>query len=301
MMRAMKTPARLARRAISGLVALVATASVSAQVFYVGNSGDGTISRVDMAGNITTYATGFTNPYGLAVDSAGTLYVSSTSTHKVYSVTSSGVVSDYATGFAGTSSLLGMVFDPAGNLYVADVSAGVYKVTSGGGSVSLWSANLSYPRDVEFDAGGTLYAAGSYNPMRVYSVSAGGSATIFSSVAGMSGFTALDFDSAGNAFVAGSNGIIYKVATDGAAATFLGGYNATALVVDESDNIYFTSDDSRLYVSTPAGVVSIFAIGFSNPSSLVLAAAVPEPAAVGLWVGIAVLALAAGRRERSHL
>lgn len=293
----MKSSAHAAGRGLIWLMASLVATPAPAQEFYVGNSGDGTIVRVDLLGNITTYATGFTNPYGLVVDQAGILYVSSTTLHRVYSVSLSGAVSEYATGFAGTSNLLGMAFDATGNLYVADVSAGVYKVTAGGSSVVLWATGMSYPRDVAFNAGGALYAAAGFNPMRVYSITTEGAASAFASVAVMSGFAAIDFDSAGNAFVAGYDSTIYKISPGGAVSTFLTGYTATGLALDSADNLYFTSGSS-LFKSTSAGVVSTFATGFSTPSSLVLApAAVPEPATLGLWLGLVVLGAATWRRR----
>lgn len=293
----MNSPASRVGRGLIWLMAALAVAPAPAQEFYVGNSGDGTIAKVDLLGNITTYATGFTNPYGLVVDQAGILYVSSTTLHRVYSVSLSGAVSEYATGFAGTSNLLGMVFDATGNLYVADVSAGIYKVSAGSSSGVLWATGMSYPRDVAFNAGGTLYAAAGFNPMRVYSVTAGGTASSFASVAAVSGFVAIDFDSAGNAFVAGYDSTIYKISPGGAVSTFLTGYTATGLALDSLDNVYFTSGSS-LFKSTVAGVVSTVATGFSTPTSLVLApAAVPEPATLAIWLGLAALGTARWRRR----
>ena len=63
-----------------GLMGLFVVAAVllPAQVLYVADNGTGTISRVDLAGNVSTFATGFANIYGLAGDAQGNVYVSST-------------------------------------------------------------------------------------------------------------------------------------------------------------------------------------------------------------------------------
>ncbi|MBI2513212.1 MAG: PEP-CTERM sorting domain-containing protein [Opitutae bacterium] len=280
-------------------VALLAVAAgfAHAQVFYVGDSGDGTIKRVDLAGNVSTYATGFAHVYGLAADPGGSLYVSSTTAHKVSVIDPSRNVTDYATNFPTNSNLLGMTFDAAGNLYVADVSIGVYKVLPGG-SASLWGTSMSYPHDAAFNDAGALYVAGGYNPMVVYSVSSGGSPSLFASVSFTSSFSAIDFDRAGNAFVSDAHGAILKITPAGAASTFLTGYNITDLVIDDSDNIYFTSG-TTIYMATAAGTVSTFAAGFSNLTSITLATSVPEPATMAALLGaLAFMAAMGWRRSR---
>lgn len=282
----MNSSAGLMRCILGGWVALAAVALASGQVFYVGNSGDGTISKVDLAGNVTTYATGFTNPYGLAVDAGGTLYVSSTTTHKVYSVSSSGTVTDYATAFAGTSNLLGMTFDTSGNLYVADVSVGVYKVLPGGSSVSLWATGMSYPRDVAFNDAGVLYAVGGYNPMSMYSIASDGTATLFASQAATAGFTCIDFDSTGKAYVGASNGTYYTITPGGVVNTYL--VQTVADVVYAGNGTFYFLAGNTLYRDI-AGSISTFATGFNNPTSLAMATAVPEPATTAALLGLAVL------------
>ena len=72
------------------------------------------------------------NPYGVAVDSAGNVYIADTSNHRIRKVTAeTGVITTIAGG--GTAGL------------------------GDGGPAT--SANLSYPQDVACDAGGTVYIA----------------------------------------------------------------------------------------------------------------------------------------------
>lgn len=278
-----------------GLLGLLAVAvrilPAQVQVLYVGNSGDGTISRVDLAGNVSTYATGFANIYGLAGDAGGNLYVSSTSAHKIVRIAPSGTVTDYATDFPGTSNLLGMAFDPAGNLYVADVSIGVYKVLPGG-SVSLWATGMSYPRDVAFNSSGLLHAVGGYNPMQMHSIASDGTPTLFASQAAAAGFTSIAFGYLDTAHVGGSNSTFYEITSAGVISTY-SGHNVTDVVYAGNGTFYYLAGGT-LYRDV-AGSISTFVTGFSNPTALALVA-VPEPATAATALGLLALMAVGCRR-----
>lgn len=276
---------------------MLAAGWAQAQVLYVGNSGDGTISRVDLAGNVSTYATGFANIYGLAGDASGNLYVSSTTAHKIVVIAPSGGVTDYATDFPSSSNLLGMTFDAAGTLYIADVSVGVYKVQPGG-STSLWATGMSYPHDVAFNSSGVLHAVGGYNPMAMYSIASNGTATLFTSQAASAAFTAIAFDATGTAYVGGSNSTFYQITTAGVVNAYLG-QNVTDVVYAGNGTFYFLAGGS-LYRDV-SGNITTLATGFNNPTALALVAAVPEPAATAGLLGAFAFAVFAGchwRRQR---
>ena len=83
-------------------------------------NGNGTVSKVTPAGVVSTFASGFNGPDGLAFDAAGNLYVANDDANFngiVSKVTPAGVVSTFASGF---NSPEGLAFDAAGNLYVAN-------------------------------------------------------------------------------------------------------------------------------------------------------------------------------------
>ena len=52
---------------------------------------------------VSTFASGFNQPDGLAFDSAGNLYVANVGNNTVSEVTPAGVVSTFASGFNGPS------------------------------------------------------------------------------------------------------------------------------------------------------------------------------------------------------
>jgi len=204
----------------------------SAGNVYVADTDNCTIRKVTPGGVVTTLAglagnrgsadgTGsaarFYNPFGVAVDSAGTVYVADSRNHTIRKVTPGGMVTTLA-GLAtspgsadGTGSAarfygpMGVAVDSAGNVYVADSSNyTIRKVTPGGVVTTL--AGLAGNRG---SADGTGSDARFYCPWGVA------------------------VDSAGNVYVADSlNHTIRKVTPSGVVTTLAGaaGPKATAAV-----------------------------------------------------------------------
>src|SRR5206468_4905818 len=90
-------------------------------------------------------AAGFTNPIGVAVDSAGNVYVADTANETIRKITPAGVVTTLAgtAGQAGTADgngsaarfnkPIGVAVDTAANIYVADeLSHTIRKITPAG-------------------------------------------------------------------------------------------------------------------------------------------------------------------------
>lgn len=63
------------------------------------NFGNGTINQVTPNGTISTFATGFSFPVGLAFSTSGDLFAVNSGDNTVKRVTSGGNVSTFATGF----------------------------------------------------------------------------------------------------------------------------------------------------------------------------------------------------------
>jgi len=140
----------------------------------------------------------FNNPTGLALDASGNLYIGDSGNDVIREITSSGALSTFAgqtnsglaipgyLGDGGPASQAqfdnptGLVFDPAGNLYVVDTDNGVIrKITPGGGTITTIAGNggngysgdggpatsamLNHPRSIALDAAGNIYIADTDN------------------------------------------------------------------------------------------------------------------------------------------
>jgi sugar lactone lactonase YvrE len=84
---------------------------------FVAEWGAGRVSRIDPAGNRTTFADGLSGPSGLAISGNGTIYVASYSRDEVYRFTPAGERSVHVTGLATPA---GLSFDKAGRLMIAN-------------------------------------------------------------------------------------------------------------------------------------------------------------------------------------
>ncbi|TCC97851.1 DUF6443 domain-containing protein [Pedobacter hiemivivus] len=162
-------------------------------------AGSGSIGSANGTGT----AASFQFPMGLAFDGSGNLYVSDAYNHKIRKISPLGVVSDFAgsgsagaangaLGSAGFNLPMGLVFDAAGNLYVADrandkirkiSSSGVVSTVAGNGSrgfangsgasVMFWS-----PNNLVLDEDGNIYVVDQGNNM-IRKVSPAGEVSTF--------------------------------------------------------------------------------------------------------------------------
>ena len=178
----------------------------SAGNVYVADTGNHTIRKITAAGVVTTLAgtagmvgsadgTGadarFSNPSGVAVDSAGNVYVADEFNHTIRKVTAGGVVTTLAgtagmagsadgTGAAARFNLpAGVAVDGAGNVYVADsANDTIRKVTAAGVVTTLAgtagmtgsadgtgaAARFNVPSGVAVDSAGNVYVADCVQP-----------------------------------------------------------------------------------------------------------------------------------------
>ena len=242
---------------------------------YVADIYNDVIRKITSAGVVTTLAgvageggttdgTGsaarFSLPAAVAVDSSGTVYVADSGNHTIRKVSSAGVVttlagtpgvSGSADGTGGSASFntpLGLTIDGSGNVFVADTyNQTIRKVTSAGVVTTL---------------AGTVGIIGI--------VDGTGAAAKFAYPQG------LGLDSAGNLYVADTNGDTIRKVTPAGVVTTIAGFPSTqgsvdgvgngagfsspiGLAVDSTGNIYVadTSNATIRKITPPATVTTI--------------------------------------------
>jgi sugar lactone lactonase YvrE len=214
-----------------------------------------------LAGSTVGYLDGtgtgarFNNPYGVAVDSAGTVYVVDTVNNRIRKITPAGVVTALAgsvygyldgTGTGARFSYpYGVAVDSAGTVYVADSENNrIRKITPAGVVTTLagstdgyldgtgTGAQFSYPCGVAVDSAGTVYV-GDWNNNRIRKITPAGVVTT----------------------LAGST-VGYLDGT-GTGARF---NNPYGVAVDSAGTVYVAdSNNNRIRKITPAGVVTTLA------------------------------------------
>jgi mucin-19 len=242
---------------------------------YVADRSNNRIRKITSAGVVTTLAgntvgyqdgTGtnalFNQPYGITVDSAGTVYVADTLNYRIRKITSGGVVTTLAgSGTAtfadgtGTNASFntpqGIAVDSSGNVYVGDTNNDlIRKITPTGlvttlagsefagftdslqnGGVS--GALLNLPRAVAVDSSSTMYVADTTNH-RIRKITSGGVVTT----------------------LAGSGTATFADGT-GTNASF---NTPQGIAVDSAGNVYVGDTlNNRIRKITPEGLVTTLA------------------------------------------
>jgi uncharacterized protein (TIGR03437 family) len=214
----------------------------SAGNYYLADSGNGRIRKVDTKGIITTVAgngtLGFAGdgsaatsanlnqPSGVAVDSQGNIYIADTLNARIRKVSSSGTISTVAgngllsySGDGGPATgaqlngPLGIAADNSGNLFIADSQNGVVRTVKKGTIASVGSGTLVIPRGMATDVAGSAYVADAQDN-RVRKIGIDGTVTTY----------------AGN----GTNGF----AGDGGPAANAQLSSPAAVAVDAAGNLY---------------------------------------------------------------
>jgi hypothetical protein len=146
----MRTPLSLSRgwAALLAFLALAAHApSARGELLYVSNQGNGTISQVTPAGQVSTFASGFSVAAGLAFNAQGDLFVGNHGNGTISEVTPTGQVSTLASGLSGPT---GLAFNTQGNLFVG-LGNNVSEVTPGG-VVGTFASGFDNARCLAFAA-----------------------------------------------------------------------------------------------------------------------------------------------------
>lgn len=165
----------------------------SSGIIYVADTNTHRIRKIDLSGNVTTFAgsttgnvdgTGtaakFSGPTGLVVDSFGNVYVSDTGNNRIRKITPDGAVTTFAGSGLGTTdgngtlakftTPKGITLDAAGNLYVADYGSNrIRKIDSSANVTTIAGFTSGYtdgtgvaiqfagPTDIAVNSAGNLF------------------------------------------------------------------------------------------------------------------------------------------------
>ncbi|MFZ0957189.1 MAG: Ig-like domain repeat protein [Candidatus Sulfotelmatobacter sp.] len=212
-------------------------------------------------GTLSTVTSGFTFPFGIAVDAKGNVFVADESANTLYKLTLSGGV--YTTSTISTDLVVpgGVALDGAGNVYVAEVEGGdIRKETLSNGAYSETTivSGLNNLDGIALDSAGNLYIA-SYNDDIVYkeTLLANGSYVQTEIGSALSGPTGVAVDLSGNVYITNyTGGNVYKetLQADGSyiQSTVASEFSSPAtVVVDASGNLYIGNTGTAVYKETP--------------------------------------------------
>jgi serine/threonine-protein kinase len=245
----------------------------SAGTVYVADTQNNRIRKITSAGVVTTLAgsgangsadgTGsaaqFWSPFGVAVDSSGTVYVADTNSQSIRKISPAGMVTTLAGGAFGSAdgtgsaaqfkSPAGVAVDSSGTVYVGDsqnhlirkiTPSGVVTTLAGSGASGSTdgtgsAAPFNYPKGLAVDSSGTVYVADTNNN-RIRKITSAGVVTT----------------------LAGSGAYSFADGT-GSAAAF---YTPSDVAVDSAGTVYVAdSNNYRIRKISPAGVVTTLAGG----------------------------------------
>jgi sugar lactone lactonase YvrE len=243
---------------------------------YECDFGTGAIYRFTPGGTKSTFPSGFINrSLRLAFDFRGNVFVGTDdSATSILKFTPGGIRSVFATGM----SVGALVFDSAGNLFVADLTTNsIFKFTPNG-TKNTFVTGLHAPNGLAFDASGNLFVAEG-DTHSISKFSSNGTKSIFSS--DLDYPLDLVFDENGNLYVSDS-GVVVKFTPTGTKsnlATFAS--IISGITYDGRGHLYVSGRGSNSIIQLDlTGAQTTFASNLNQPFGIAVEPAVPVPGAL---------------------
>ena len=134
---------------------------------YISSRSEGTVYRLTVSGNLSTYAEGMGIATGLAFDEIGNLYVGDRS-GTIFKLAPDRQIFVFAT-LEPSIAAYHLAFSPSGNLFVTGPTVSsidcIYEIDPHG-VITRWFGNLGRPQGIAFDLENNLYVAASWRGHR---------------------------------------------------------------------------------------------------------------------------------------
>ncbi len=173
--------------------------------FIVTNSGDGTLTKVNAAGQIVPFISGLSYPQGIAIDGSGALYVLTVNDGSIIKIVADGTRTVFATGLSQPADIK---LDASGNIYVSNQGDSTILKFSPSGVKEVFAKGIANgPQGMAYDAAGNLYIANDDGTLRVKDAAD----NVTTLATGLSAPRGVAIAADGNVLVAnGGNGTITK-------------------------------------------------------------------------------------------
>jgi sugar lactone lactonase YvrE len=225
---------------------------------FVANPGNGTVSKVTPAGQVSTFLAGLNDPFALAFDKAGNLFVATIADNTIRKVAPDGRHVTVFTQQVRAPS--GLAFDAQGNLCVSSFVAGtVSKVSPDGRTVTTFLTGVTTPTGLAFDAQGFLYVI-NHSQGSIFKVTPDGR-TLTAIATGLGNPDQMAFDARGNLYVSSPiQGAVYKVTPLGQKSVYASGNGLNlpaGLAFDAQGNLFVSNSGSGTLSRITPGTVTL--------------------------------------------
>jgi sugar lactone lactonase YvrE len=248
------TFAPIAPGARNGAVEIVDTSGDVLATTYIYGTGTGPAVAFFTPGASIQLGSGFSGPFGVAVDASGNIFVADYYHSRLKEILAAGGYTTSHIVGRGFYFPTGVAVDGAGNVFVAQVGDGltvgpaVKEVLRAGGyaTINTLGSGFNNPEGVAVDGSGNVFVGDTFNSAVKEVLRAGGYTTVNTLGSGFTFPEGLAVDASGNVFVADYYAVKEITAASGyTTVKTLGGssssYQPDGVAVDASGNIYVAS------------------------------------------------------------